>query len=149
MNIRKTLSKEVVSLDLQGENKEQVIEELLDLLVAAGKVSNRKAALKALWEREKKMSTGMQNGIAIPHGKCDCVDSLAVAMGFHKTGIDFESLDQQPAQFFVMTLSPANRTGPHIQFLSEVSRQLNNPAIRERILNTTSVEAVIEILAGQ
>jgi len=148
MNIRKTLTKEVISLNLQGENKEQVIEEMLDILIAAGKVTNRKAAAKAIWDREKKMSTGMQNGIAIPHGKSDCVESLVVAVGVHKAGIDFESLDQQPAHFLIMTISPANRTGPHIQFLAEVSRQLNDPATRERILNAASKDEVIDILAG-
>jgi fructose-specific phosphotransferase system IIA component len=148
MNIRKTLTKEVVSLDLQGSDKEQVIEELLDILVAAGKVSNRKAAQKAIWDRERKMSTGMQNGIAIPHGKSDCVDSLVVAVGVHKDGIDFHSLDQQPAHFFIMTISPANRTGPHIQFLAEVSRQLNDDHVRDRFLNAATKEAVIDILAG-
>lgn len=148
MNIRKTLTKEVVSLDLQGLDKEQVIEELLDILVEAGKVSNRKAAQKAIWDRERKMSTGMQNGIAIPHGKSDCVESLVVAVGVHKAGIDFQSLDQQPAHFFIMTISPANRTGPHIQFLAEVSRQLNDNQVRDRILNAATKEAVIDILAG-
>lgn len=148
MNLRKLLTKQVISQDLQGQTKEEVIEELLDILVAAGKVTNRKAAQKAIWDREKKMSTGMQNGIAIPHGKSDCVDSLVVAVGIHKTGVDFASLDQQAAQFFIMTLSPANRTGPHIQFLAEVSRQLNDPATRDRILNAENKDAVIDILAG-
>ena len=148
MNIRKTLTREVISLDLQGGDKEAVIEEMLDLLVSSGKVTNRKAAQKAIWDREKKMSTGMQNGIAIPHGKSDCVDSLVVAVGVHKSGIDFNSLDGQPAQFFIMTISPANRTGPHIQFLAEVSRQLNDPTIRDRILSAASTDDVIDILAG-
>ena len=148
MNIRKILSKELISLDLQGQTKEEVIEELIDLLVASGRVSQRKPAQKAIWDREKKMSTGMQNGIAIPHGKSNCVESLAVAIGIHKVGVDFQSLDQKPAQFFIMTLSPTNRAGPHIQFLAEISRQLNEPAIRKRILESTKKEDVIEILAA-
>ena len=148
MNIRKILTKELISLDLQGQTKEEVIEELIDLLVASGRVSQRKPAQKAIWDREKKMSTGMQNGIAIPHGKSNCVESLAVAVGIHKAGVDFQSLDQKPAHFVIMTLSPANRAGPHIQFLAEISRQLNEPAIRKRILEAPGKEDVIEILAG-
>jgi fructose-specific phosphotransferase system IIA component len=148
MNIRKILTKDVIALELKGENKEQVIEEMIDLLCASGKVENRKAAEKAIWDREKKMSTGMQNGIAIPHGKCDCVDSLVVAVGVHQAGVDFESLDGQPAHFFIMTLSPANRTGPHIQFLAEISRQLNDASVRDRMLAATSKDDVMEILAG-
>jgi fructose-specific phosphotransferase system IIA component len=148
MNIRKILTKDVIALELKGENKEQVIEEMIDLLCASGKVENRKAAEKAIWDREKKMSTGMQNGIAIPHGKCDCVDCLVVAVGVHQAGVDFESLDGQPAHFFIMTLSPANRTGPHIQFLAEISRQLNDASVRDRMLAATSKDDVMEILAG-
>ncbi len=148
MNIRKLLTKDVVSLNLKGTDKEEVIEEMITLLVDAGRVENRKAAQKAIWDRERKMSTGMQNGIAIPHGKSDCVESLVVAIGIHKTGIDFQSLDQQPAHFFIMTISPANRTGPHIQFLAEISRQLNDATTRDRILKVSSKDEVIEILAG-
>lgn len=147
MNIRKTLTKEIIQLDLQGQDKEQLINELIDLLVDAGKVTNRKAALKAIWDREHKMSTGMQNGVAMPHGKSDTVDSLVVAFGLHRAGVDFESLDGQPAHFFIMTISPANRTGPHIQFLAEISRQLSNPAVREQIMKAENKETVIEILA--
>lgn len=148
MNIRKILTKDVISLDLHGGNKEQVINEMLDILSGSGKISNRKAAEKAIWDREKKMSTGMQNGIAIPHGKSDCVDSLVVAVGVHKEGVNFDSLDQEPAHFLIMTISPANRTGPHIQFLAEISRQLNDPATRDRILKAASKDEVLDILAG-
>lgn len=148
MNIRKLLSKDVVSLDLKGTNKEEVIEELLDLLESAGRITNRKAAQKAILDREKKMSTGMQNGIAIPHGKSDTVENLVVAVGIKKEGVEFDSLDGHPCVFFIMTLSPANRTGPHIQFLAEISRQLNDPAVRDLILNAPTKESVIDILAG-
>lgn len=149
MNLRKLLTKDVVSLTLTGANKEEVIEEMLDLLTSSGKVSNRKAAAKAIWDRERKMSTGMQNGIAIPHGKSDCVDALVVAVGVHKSGVDFDSLDQAPAHFLIMTLSPSNRTGPHIQFLAEISRQLNDTGMRDRILNATTPDDVINCLAGR
>lgn len=149
MNIRKVVTKDVIQLDLQGQDKESVIHELMDLLVDAGKVSNRKAALKAIAERERKMSTGMQNGVAIPHGKCDSVPSLVAAVGIHRAGIDFQSLDGKPSHFFLLTLSPANRTGPHIQFLAEISRQLNDAAVREKILAASNKETIIEILAGE
>lgn len=147
MNIRKLLTKDSVSLDLQGETKDEIISELIDLLETSGKIENRKAAEKAIFDREKKMSTGMQNGVAIPHGKSDSVNNLVVAVGLKPDGVNFDSLDGEPSVFFIMTLSPANRTGPHIQFLAEVSRQLNDPDVRKQILKATTKEAVIEILA--
>ncbi len=148
MNPKRILSKEAVVLRLQGTTKERIIEELIDVLVSAGKITDRKAALKAVMEREKKMSTGLQNGIAIPHGKSDTIDSLVAALGLKPEGVAFDSLDGLPAQIFLMTLSPASRTGPHIQFLADISRVLHDPAVRERVLNAPSADALVELLAG-
>lgn len=148
MNLRKVLSNETIKLRLESTEKSEVIEELIDLLLAAGQIHDRKAALKAIAEREKKMSTGMQKGIAIPHGKSDSVDSLVAAIGIKKEGIDFKSLDGEPSRIFVMTLSPVNRTGPHIQFLAEISRLLNDDAAREQLLQAESEEEVLRVIAG-
>lgn len=147
MNPKRVLAKETVTLCLKGSNKESILEELIDLLVAAGRIKDRKAALKAVLEREKKMSTGLQNGIAIPHGKTDTVDSLVAALGIRKEGIDFDSLDGLPAQIFLMTLSPASRTGPHIQFLADISRTLHDAAVRQQVLDATSEEQLLDILS--
>ncbi len=147
MNPKRVLTKETIRLHLQGTDKSSILEELVDLLETSGRIKDRKAALKAVVEREKKMSTGLQNGIAIPHGKTDTVDSLVAALGLRKEGIDFDSLDGQPAQIFLMTLSPASRTGPHIQFLADISRTLHDPAVRQQVLDATTEEQVLEILA--
>jgi len=148
MNLKKALSKEAISLNLKSTDKNGVMEELVDLLVSSSSLRDRKAALKAITEREKKMSTGMQNGIAIPHGKSDAVDGLVAAIGISREGIDFESLDEKPSYIFVTTLSPVNRTGPHIQFLAEISRLLNSKEARERMLNAKTEEDVLQIIAG-
>ena len=89
------------------------------------------------------MSTGLQNGIAIPHGKSDTVENLVAAVGIKQEGVPFESLDNLPAQIIVVTLSPQNKPGPHIQFLAEISKALCDPAARENILRATSEEAVL------
>ena len=146
MNFKKALSRQAVSLDLQGTAKDAVIEELVDLLDRAGKLRDRKATLKAVLDREKKMSTGMQNGIAIPHGKTDSVEALAAAVGLKKEGLDFDSMDGQPCTIYILTVTPANRTGPHIQFLAEISRVLNDEAVRDRLLRAQSDTEVIDIL---
>ena len=147
MSLKKSLIRETITPALQGVTKEAVIEELVELLVAAGRIKDRMAAVRAVLERERKMSTGMQNGIAIPHGKTDTLDGLVTALGIKREGLDFDSLDGQPARIFVMTLSPENRTGPHIQFLAEISRQLNDPSIRERLLQATTTDEILNILA--
>ncbi len=148
MNLKRALTKETILLELKNSSKEGVIEELVDLLMTTGRIRDRKAALKSVLDREKKMSTGMQNGIAIPHGKTDAVDGLIAGLALKKEGIDFGALDGQPSRIFVITLSPDTRTGPHIQFLAEISRSLNDPQTRERVLTATTTDQVVEILAG-
>lgn len=148
MNLKKAITQETICLHLKGNTKPEIIEELVDLLVSAGKIRDRKSAIKAILEREKKMSTGMQNGIAIPHGKTDTLEGLVAALGVKKDGVDFQSLDGQPSRIFVITLSPVNRTGPHIQFMAEISRLLNTPEIRERVLNAQNEDEIAHLLAS-
>lgn len=148
MNLREALSLESVSLALQGQTKDAILRELVDLLARSGRLRDRDQVLKAVLDREGKMSTGMQNGIAIPHGKTDAAIDLVAAFGLKPEGIDFESLDGQPARVFVMTVSPDSHAGPHIQFLAEISCQLNDAAIREKLFQLHSAEAVLQLLTG-
>lgn len=152
MNLDKCISKDTVCLHLKSTTKEDVLGEMVDLLIAGGKVTNRESVLKAIREREQKMSTGMQNGIAIPHAKSDAIETLVAAIGLKPEGMNFNSLDGKKTTIIVMTLSPTKRTGPHIQFLAEISRQLNDQDVRDRILASVSAEELISILtcsAGQ
>ena len=148
MNLKKPLTVETIRLDLKGATKEAILAEMVDLLVASGHIRDRDAVLKAVLEREKRMSTGMQNGIAIPHGKTDSVDCLVAALGIKRAGVDFGALDGQPSNVFVMTVSPDSRTGPHIQFLAEISRPLNDASVRAKLLAATSPDEVLHLLIG-
>ena len=148
VNLREALSPKSISLALQGQTKDAIIRELVNLLGQTGKLRDREQVLKAVLEREGKMSTGMQNGIAIPHGKTDAASDLVASFGLKPDGIDFESLDGQPARVFIMTVSPESDAGSHIQFLAEISRQLNDAAIREQLFHAHSAEAILTLLAG-
>ena len=148
MNLKKPLTVETICLDLKGATKDEILAEMVDLLMASGHIRDREAVLKAITDREKRMSTGMQNGIAIPHGKTDSVDCLVAALGIKRTGVDFGALDGQPSIIFVMTVSPDSRTGPHIQFLAEISRPLNDPSVRTKILAATTPDQVLQLLLG-
>ena len=148
MNPKRVLTRDTVVLKLKSETKDGILEELVNVLASAGKIKDAKSALKCVVERERKMSTGLQNGIAIPHGKSDTVDGLVAAIGLKKEGIAFDSLDGQPAQIILMTLSPATRTGPHIQFLADISRALHDPAVREKVINSATEEALIDAICG-
>ncbi len=149
MNLKKILTPDCVWVDLKADSKQGIIEEMVDRLTAAGKIQDREAVLNAVMEREGKMSTGMQNGVAIPHGKTDAVEELVAAVGVHKAGVDFESMDEQPAHIFIMTLSPTKRTGPHIQFLAEISRVISQPAEREKMMAANTHAEIYELLTGK
>jgi PTS system nitrogen regulatory IIA component len=149
MNLRKVLAPETVWVDLKADTKQGIIEEMVDRLYAAGKINDRDAVLSAVMDRESKMSTGMQNGVAIPHGKTDSVKSLVAAVGLNKSGVDFDSMDNEPATIFIMTISPTTRTGPHIQFLAEVSRLISQATEREKLLSAKTHSDIYDILTGK
>ena len=146
MNLKTVLTTDTVELHLKGTTKEAIIDEMLEILVKAGKVTDKKAALDCVLDREKKMSTGMKHGIAIPHGKTDTVSDLVACIGISDNPVDFDSLDQEPCRIFIMTLSPINKTGPHLQFLAEVSLLFKSADKRQEILKTADKAEVIRIL---
>lgn len=146
MNAASVLTKQTVLLGLKAEAKEAAIAELIDVLAASGKVKDPAVALRVVMDREKKMSTGLQDGLAIPHGKTDCVDCIAAAIGIKPAGVEFDSLDGLPARIIVLTLSPVNKPGPHIQFLADIGKALGNPAVRAQLVAAGSAEEVISIL---
>ncbi|MEL3904863.1 MAG: PTS sugar transporter subunit IIA [Treponemataceae bacterium] len=146
MDLKSILTNETVALNLKGTTKEEIIDELLDMLVKAGKVKDKAVAKACIMDREKKMSTGMKHGIAIPHGKTDSIDSLVACIGISEKSVDFDSLDQEPSRIFIMTLSPIDKTGPHLRFLAEVSLLFKSPEKRKQLLNAKTTQEVIELL---
>ena len=144
--LKETLTIDLVTTNLAGTDKDQVIRSLMDLICNSGRIKNRELALDDVLAHETGMSTGMEHGIAIPHAKSDAVDELVACVGISKHRIDFESLDRKPAQIFVMTLSPRDGTGPHVQFLAEISRLLKEPKLRKKLLKAKTDEELLALL---
>jgi len=142
------LTPSVVSCNLPGSTKEEILESLMDIAMSTGKVKDRHAAMLAILERERKMSTGIQNGIAIPHGKTEVVDDLVACLGIKKEGVDFDALDGEKSRIFILTLSPVNRSGPHVQFLAEISQLLTDSQKRDRLLKAQTADQVLDILTA-
>jgi len=147
MNLKTVLTAETINLHLKGSTKDEIINELLDILIAAGKISNREAAFHAVMDREQKMSTGMKHGIAIPHGKSDTIQDLVACVGIADKPVDFDALDHESCRIFIMTLSPVEKTGPHLQFLAEISLLFKSAEKRQEILAAQTPEELIKILA--
>ena len=146
--LRQVLRPELIRMHLEANNKADAIHELIGVLDAAGLLSDRAEAERVVSEREKIMSTGMELGIAIPHGKTDTVDGLLAAVALKPEGMDFACADGQLARIVIVTLSPASRSGPHIRFMAEVSRLLRSEQLRKKILEAKSPEAVVAFLTG-
>lgn len=146
MKLIELLTKEQIDPDLKGENKFQIIEELLDCLNTNNQVINRDLALEDVLAREGYLSTGLENGLAIPHAKTDGVDKLVISFGIKRSGVDFESLDGKPATLIFLVLSPRDTSGPHIQALATISRNLKDKTVREAILKTKTSDEILDYL---
>ena len=142
------LKSELIEPNLKGNNKEEIINELIKLVSKNKDIKDLSQVEKAVWERENGMSTGMQHGIAIPHGKTDAVNHLICAIGIKKEGIDFDSLDGEPSKIFIITLSPKNAPAPHVQFMSAVSQVLTEEN-RKKILSIKSAKELYKIFTGK
>ena len=143
--LREVLSPDLVTVDLHGTNKRTIIESLIGLIEKSGALLDRDRALEDVLSHELETSTGMENGIAIPHAKSAAVDRLIACVGVSKKPIEFECLDRKPARIFVMTLSPVDGTGPHVRFLSEIARLLKEKKIRKQVLNASSNDELFEV----
>ncbi len=146
MNLKKHITLDTVRVNLPGNTKQEVIEELVDIIVANGQNMDREVILKAILDRESQMSTGMNNGVAIPHGKTNTVSELHVAVAVSRNPVEFDTLDKQPARILLMTISPESQTGPHLEFLAEISRILSREDIRQSILAAETETELLEII---
>jgi Kef-type K+ transport system membrane component KefB/mannitol/fructose-specific phosphotransferase system IIA component (Ntr-type) len=139
------VSRDLLNPALTGDTKEEIIRELLGMLDAKGLIANFDEALNAVLQREAGMSTGMQYGIAVPHGRTDVVHNLICAVGLKREGMDFDSIDGEPTRIFVLTLSPISKPAPHVQFMSTISQILNAEG-REALLEAETAEGMYDTL---
>jgi PTS system nitrogen regulatory IIA component len=149
MTLLDILSPQSTIVDLKSETKEDIIAELVDSLDPGEAITDRDKVLQAVLEREKIMSTGIGDGIAIPHGKSDAVVKLAAALGTQKRGVDFDALDGEPAYVFFLLVSPANVSGPHIKALARISRLLKNDDFKKKLIASSSPEEIISVIQAE
>ncbi|MDR1597137.1 MAG: PTS sugar transporter subunit IIA [Treponema sp.] len=127
MLLHELFSPEFIQVDLQAEDKDEVFEELVDRFCHVIKSDAREEILQALREREMKMSTGIQKGIAIPHGKTTAVDRVYGMLGISRKGIDYEALDGNPVYLLFMILGPVGDSEKHLRVLQRMAELLANP----------------------
>ena len=144
--LKDVITLDCINIDLKGETKSEIIDEMVDILYNNGKLNDREEYKKEILKREAQSSTGMEEGIAIPHGKTDAVKIPTVAIGISKKGVDYESLDGKHSHLFFMIAAPANSNNSHIELLSKITTLLLEDDIREALINAKSKEEVLDIL---
>ena len=149
MKIEEILKKESVISDLLGDSKVKVIKEMTQCLKKNNFIKHDQALFETLMEREKLVSTGIGENVAIPHGKSDEVTQIITVLARSKKGVEFESLDQKPVHFVCMVIAPAHSTGQHLKVLARVSRIFKNQGIREEILKAENSDTIYSILMNE
>ena len=149
MRLADILSEDVVKVGLESREKDEAFAELVELLVRAGKVTDRAAALKAVESREVMGTTGIGRGVAIPHGKDHSITGLTAALGISRNGIEYDAMDNQPVYVVFLVLAQANSPGPHVQCLAEIARLLQLPGFYKRVLEAQTSREVIEAIRAE
>ncbi len=146
MRLTDILLKEHVKIKLESTTRDEAIKELLTLLDQNKRVADMDEAYHAILEREKIMTTGVGNGIAIPHCKHTSCPNFAVALGIHSKGIQFESIDKKPAKIIFLLIGPENNPGMHIKLLSRISRLMSNEDLRNQLLKCKTSDKALELI---
>jgi len=138
-----------IKLSLEATEKAGAIRELVELLAANGELNDPRKVLEAVMEREATRTTGIGNGLAIPHGKCGGTEHLVMALGKAPAGIDFQAIDGRPVRWIWLLSSPPDKTGPHIHALARISRLMTIDKFRQALETATTPEQVIDIIRQQ
>ncbi len=146
MKIVDFLNEKAITADIKSTNKEGIIRELVDLLSKAEGIKNKEELVKILLNREALGSTGIGQGVGIPHGKTNAVKKLVGAFGICHEGVNFDALDGDPVYIFFLLVAPEDSAGPHLKALARISRLLKDKFFRESLKSLTDEKAILKLL---
>ncbi len=146
MRLRDLLDEAAVKTGLESVDKEECFEEMVDILVRAGRVVDRDATLRAILDREELSTTGIGEGVAVPHGKHESIPELIAAFGTSRDGIEFDSVDGEPVHMVILLLASKDNPGPHVQALAEISRLVRIPGFYRKAVEANTPAELLDIL---
>ncbi|MDO8693720.1 MAG: PTS sugar transporter subunit IIA [Sheuella sp.] len=151
MKILEFLHEQAVACELKAQSKDGIIRELVELLVRAGAVKDKDVdtIIDILKNREALGSTGIGQGVAIPHGKTNAVAQLVGAFGVSRAGVDFASLDGTPAHLFFLLIAPEDSAGPHLKALARISRLLKERHLRDHLKQARDEKVILKMFADE
>jgi len=139
------IQEDLIQTGLEAVDKWEAIEVLTDLLIAAHEIrlTDRGEVLQALTVRERSLSTGLEHGLAVPHGAVECVSEIIACLGVSRTGVPFESMDGKPAHLIVLLVIPKGSFQQHVRTLAAIARLASNPELRRRIIAAENAREVV------
>ena len=146
MELQDVLSPESILIDWSPDSKDGAIIDLVNKLAEADMLLDKKLVIEDVFAREESLSTGLEDGIAYPHARSEAVDSVVMAFGIVKDGLDFGLRDGSLAVFIPLMVSPSDGGSPHIYFMAEIVKKLENHEIRTRLMDAKTPEEVYNIL---
>ena len=146
MYLSELINEQAISLSLAARDKDSCIKELVRLLESAHRVNTKGEILSKVLQRESMTSTGIGNGVAIPHGKTRLLDHLVAACGVSPGGMDFDSMDGEPAYLFILLVSPESLRGPHVKALANISRLLKEESVRLGLRQSRTPQEFLSLL---
>jgi fructose-specific phosphotransferase system IIA component len=149
MRLTEILKPQNILTPMQATTKNQAIGELVALLAKNGEIQDANSVLNAVLEREMTRTTGIGNGLAIPHGKCSGTSQLVMAIGKLATPIDFQAIDGRPVSLIWLLASPPDKTGPHIHALARISRLMTSDKFRQALTQAKSAQEIYDVIVQQ
>ena len=146
MRIMDFLCPKAVMVDLKAINKQEAVKELVNSLIKAKEIKDKDSLVKSLLDREALGSTGIGQGVAIPHAKSDGVKKLISAFGLSKKGVNFDALDGEPVYIFFLLVAPLDSAGPHLKALARISRVLKDKIFCTTLRNTKNEKEILKII---
>jgi len=148
MSLIDLVQEKIVKIPLVSTDKADVLRELVAILKDAGEIEDYDAVLRAICEREEKLSTGLEDGIAVPHGKTDAVSTLKLALGIAPQGIDFASIDGEPSRLFFLLVAPASQSGPHVEALATIVKLGRSQEFCRALAGAQDAREAVDLIRG-
>jgi PTS system fructose-specific IIC component len=149
MKLMQLLTEQLIRIGLSHSDKRGIVEELVGILVSAGKVHDGEKLIDATMDREAKGSTGLARGIAVPHCKVDGISELICAMAISREGLDFDSLDGKPSHIFIFLAAPTGMSGPHVKALSNIATLSQSDEFLRKLRSAATPREALEIITRE
>jgi len=142
LKITEILQEQCIVADIKGQTKREVISELVEALAKARLIEDVVTAVNVVMDREKLGSTGIGNGVAVPHGKLKNINNIMCAFGRSQNGVDFDAVDRAPVYIFFLVLAPEDSASLHLKVLSRITKILRDQSLRKKIIKFTNVSDI-------